>query len=190
MAISDSEYTKLAKSRKPKYARDDVWIREFLQDSLVGHIATRWETQPFITPSTFWYDEEAHVIYFHSNITGRVRNNAEKYPEVCFEASRVGMLLPSNVALEFSIQYASVIAYGTIRLVDEQTEKRRGLNGLLEKYFPDMKAGDHYRPITAEELSITTVYAIDVKSWSGKENWKEKAAQSPDWRPLPEAPGA
>jgi len=44
---------------------------------------------------------------------------------------------------------------------------------LLDKCFPDLKAGRDYRPITDSELARTSVYAIAIESWSGKENWRE-----------------
>jgi nitroimidazol reductase NimA-like FMN-containing flavoprotein (pyridoxamine 5'-phosphate oxidase superfamily) len=170
--------------RRAKYAQDDEWVRAFLARARVGHVATRWEAQPFITPTLFWYDPQAHAIYFHSNITGRVRANAEHHPEVCFETFEMGRLLPSNVALEFSLQYESVIAFGKIRIVEDGEEQCRALYRLLEKYFPDMRPGEHYRPIVDEELRRTSVYAIAIDSWSGKRNWKERADQSEEWPPL------
>ena len=172
--------------RLREHARDDEWIRKFLAQAQVGHIATRWEDQPFITPSLFWYDPDRNEIYFHSNFTGRVRANAERFPEVCFAASEMGKLLPSNVALEFSLQYESVIAFGKIRLLEGEDEKRRALYGLIEKYFPEMTPGEHYRPITENELKRTSAYAISIESWSGKRNWKDRAGQSDRWAPLGE----
>jgi nitroimidazol reductase NimA-like FMN-containing flavoprotein (pyridoxamine 5'-phosphate oxidase superfamily) len=172
--------------RRPQNARDDEWTRDFLCRTQVGHIATRWGDQPFITPTNFWYDPERHEIYFHSNIVGRVRANAERHPEVCFEACESGKVLPSNVALEFSIQYESVVAFGRIRILEDKAEQERALYGLIAKYFPQMTPGVHYRPITEPELKRTSVYAIAIDSWSGKRNWKERAEQSEEWAPLGE----
>jgi len=155
----------------------------------VGHVATRWGEQPFITPTTFLYDPERHEIYFHSNIMGRLRANIESHPQVCFEACHAGKLLPSNVALEFSIQYESAIVFGLARLLLEEADKRRALYGLISKYFPDLSAGEHYRPITVQELKHTAVYALTVTQWSGKRNWCDEAEQSPDWSPLADASG-
>lgn len=171
---------------RSEYACDDEWVREFLSRAQIGHVATRWDEQPFITPTNFWYDPERHELYFHTNITGRLRANCERYPQVCFEASRMGKLLPSNVALEFGIQYESVIAFGRMRIIEEQDDKRRILYGLIDKYFPEMTPGDHYRPITDQELKRTSVYAIAIESWSGKRNWSEKAEQSQASPPLGE----
>ena len=169
--------------RRPQNERDDNWIRSFLHTAEIGHIATQWDDQPFLTPTTFWYDEERHSIVFHSNIIGRVRANIERHPKVCFEASRQGNFLPSNVALEFTVQYASVIVFGVARILDDPEEERRVLYGLIGKYFSGMSPGKDYRPITDGELARTSVYAIDIESWSGKENWPEQAKQSDEWPP-------
>jgi len=172
--------------RRPQNAQSDEWVREFLRRAHLGHLATRWDDQPFITPTTFWYDSNRHEIYFHSNIVGRVRANAERHDRVCFEASDFGKLLPSNIALEFSVQYESVVAFGLIRVLEELDEKRRALSGLIDKYFPAMTVGIEYRPITDAELRRTSVYALKIESWSGKRNWPDRAEQSDEWPPLGE----
>lgn len=175
-----------AYQRLPEYKRDDDWIRAFLRTAQVGHIASSRDGQPFLTPSLFWFDEENRQIIFHSNVTGRIRSNLESNPQVCFEASEMGRLLPSNVALEFSVQYRSVVVFGTVRLLTEPAEARRALYGFIQKYFPNMQAGKEYRPITDKELQRTSVYAIQIEEWSGKENWQERALQSDEWTPLGE----
>ena len=175
-----------AGQRLPEYARDEEWMRAFLRAAQIGRVATLWDDQPFVTPSTFWYDEANRRIIFHSNLAGRVRANLERNPKVCLEASEVGRLLPSNVALEFSLQYRSVMVFGTVRILESDEEKRAALTGLLEKYFPKMKPGREYRPITEKELKRTSVYELKIESWSGKENWNERAEQSDEWPGLDE----
>src|SRR5215208_1287184 len=172
--------------RLPEYQRDEVWIRAFLREAKVGHIASVQDGGPFLNPTTFWFDEQNHQIIFHSNIAGRVRSNIESNPRVCFEATELGKLLPSNVALEFSLQFRSVIVFGNARLVDDPGEARRVMYGLIHKYFPEMNAGKEFREITDKELKRTSVYAIQIDEWSGKENWKDRADQSEEWPPLDE----
>ncbi len=172
--------------RLPKYTRGEAWIRAFLHSAQIAHIATASDDQPFVTPTTFWFDQAQHRIIFHSNITGRIRSNIERNPKVCLEASEMGRLLPSNVALEFSLQYRSVMVFGTAHILEHPDEKRAALYGLLKKYFPAMTAGEEYREITDKELRATSVYTIAIESWSGKENWKERAGQSDEWPALDE----
>ncbi len=170
--------------RRREHALDDDATRELLVRLEIAHIATVWDAQPFVNPTTFWYDAAAHTIFFHSNVVGRMRANSEYHDRVCFEASRFGRFLPSNVALEFSVQYESVVAYGAVRLLTDPAEQRHALSGLLAKYFPKMIAGQEYRPITDQELKRTSIYAITIESWSGKRNWAERADQSDEWAPL------
>ena len=172
--------------RLPEYQRDDEWIRGFLREAKVGHIASARDGQPFLNATSFWFDEANHQIIFHSNITGRVRSNIESNPRVCFEASELGKMLPANVALEFSLQFRSVIVFGNARLITDAEEARRVLYGLIHKYFPAMTAGKEFREITDKELKRTSVYAIQIEEWSGKENWKDRADQSDEWPPLDE----
>jgi hypothetical protein len=175
-----------AHQRLPEYARDDEWIRAFLQRGQIAHIASRWDLQPFIIPTTFYYDPAGHRLIFHSNITGRIRTNIERHPEVCAEVSEMGRLLPSNVALEFSLQYRSVIVFGKAYLIEDRDEQRDVLHKLIAKYFGNMQIDKDYRPATDDELRQTSVYEIRIESWSGKENWKDRADQSDEWPALQE----
>ena len=171
--------------RLPEYKRDDAWIRTFLNRGIIGHVAHVNGSQPFITPTNFWYDESKHRIIFHSNHSGRTRSNLENEPLVCFETSEYGRFLPSNTALEFSIQYRSVIVFGKAIILEDPLEKQLCLEKLIAKYFPKHRPGEEYRPITENELLRTTVYSIEILSWSGKENWQDQAEQTAEWKPLP-----
>ncbi len=170
--------------RRPEYARDEAWIRALLHRGQVAHIASLWDDQPFITPSNYYYDEAGHRLIFHSNIAGRIRANLERGPRVCVEVSEVGKTLPSNVALEFSIQYRSVLVFGSARILEDPAEQRQVLHKLIAKYFGQLELGKDYRPVTDQELKRTTVYEIKIEDWSGKENWQARADQSEEWPAL------
>ncbi len=124
-----------AGQRLPEYARDKEWMRAFLRAASVGHVATLWDDQPFVTPTSFWFDEANHRLIFHSNIAGRMRANLERNPKACLEASEMWKLLPSNIALEFSLQYRSVMVFGTVRFLESDEEKRAALVGLINDRF-------------------------------------------------------
>lgn len=160
---------------KQKYACDDAWTKAFLMRCQVGHVATHWDEQPFITPVLYWYAPEKHKIYIHTGIKGRLLANCERDNKVCFEACEIGKILPSKTACGFDMQYESAVVFGKMNLVEDRDEKVYALYGLLTKHFPDMKVGDDYQPITEKELTRTSVLAISIESWSGKRNWHEKA---------------
>jgi len=172
--------------RLPEYTRDETWIRAFLNHAAIGHLAHGRDDQPFVTPTNFWFDEQARRIIFHGNNHGRLRANLEHNPRVCLEVSEVGRRLPANTALEFSTQYRSVMVFGRVEILVDDEQRRAALYALIQKYFPALTPGKEFRPITDPELARTTVYALQIETWSGKENWAEQAEQLPDWPPLPD----
>ncbi|RIK26919.1 MAG: hypothetical protein DCC54_05495 [Anaerolineae bacterium] len=84
-----------AGQRRPEHTRDEEWVRAFLRVADVGHLASAWDDQPFVIPTSFWFDEANHRIVFHSNLAGRMRANLERNPKACLEASEMGRLLPA-----------------------------------------------------------------------------------------------
>lgn len=174
----------IAFQRIPENTRDEIWIKDLLHSGQIARIASRFDLQPFINTSTFFYSESENRIIFHSNITGRVHANIAKYPEVCVEVSEFGKLLPSNISLEFSLQYRSVIVFGKAYLIENENEKRITLHKLIAKYFGEMQIDKDYRSATDKELKRTSVYEIKIESWSGKENWKNMTDQSDEWSAL------
>jgi len=172
--------------RRPHLTKDEDWIRAFLREAKIGHIASSLDGQPFLNPTMFWLDEANHQIVFHSNVAGRLRSNIESNPKVSLEASELGKFLPSNVAIEFSLQFRSAVVFGTASVITDPAEARRLLYGLIGKYFPTMTAGKEYREITDKELRATSIYTLKIENWSGKENWADRADQSDEWTPLDE----
>ncbi len=167
-AILHSADNRTRMRRHDREIKDQSEIRAFLRESRFGFIATVSENQPFIHPNLFWYDEKNERIYFHTALKGRARSNIETNPKICFSAATMGRLLPAETAIEFSNEYVSVTVFGNARITDDASEQRYGLQGLLDKYFPQLKPGDDYSPITDTELQQTSVFAMEIEAWSGK----------------------
>lgn len=155
--------------RHDREIKDQSEIKAYLRDSQFGFIATASENQPFIHANLFWYDEGQQRIYFHTALEGRARSNIEANPRICFSAATMGRLLPAETAMGFSTEYSSVTVFGNARIVVDASEQQYGLQGLLEKYFPELKPGKDYSPITDAELQLTSVFALEIEAWSGKQ---------------------
>ncbi|MCZ7546921.1 MAG: pyridoxamine 5'-phosphate oxidase family protein [Anaerolineae bacterium] len=154
--------------RRTDRAMDEAGIKALLHRAPFGALATVYDGQPFINSNLYVYDEAAHAIYLHTARVGRTRANIERDARVCFSVSEMGRLLPATEALEFSVEYAGVVVFGRATIVEDRDAARRALQMLLDKYFPHLHSGAHYRPITDDELARTTVYRVDIAQWSGK----------------------
>lgn len=164
-------------TRRDRAIRDDAWIEALLQRAAFGALATVEDGQPFINVNLFAYDRERRAIYFHTARRGRTRRNIERAARVCFSVSEMGRLLPADTALNMSVEYASVIVFGSASVVADPGKAGRALQLLLDKYFAHLQPGRDYRPITAHELTRTSVYCIQIEQWSGKR--KQVAADFP-----------
>lgn len=154
--------------RSDRAVEDESWIADFLHQAPIGHLATVYDGQPFLNSNLFVFDEAAHAIYMHTFRLGRTRANIELNQRVCFSVSTMGRLLPADEALEFSVEYSSVVVFGRGHVLIEEAPAKQALQMLLDKYFPHLKPGQDYRGIVPEELARTAVYEIQIESWSGK----------------------
>ena len=154
--------------RKDREVVDEEWISGFLERAPQGVVATSDVHQPYLNPNLFVFDKSRKAIYLHTARGGRTRTNIEKNPSVCFCVSEMGRLLPADVALEFSVEYASVIVFGSACIIADQAEAEYALQMLLDKYFPHLVPDQDYRSITKEELNRTAVFKISIEEWSAK----------------------
>ncbi len=177
-------------SRRPKNRRPDDWIRELLLRGRIARVATIWQGEdgqafPFINPLAYAYRPQHNDIVYHTNIVGRLRANTAQGHATTLEVSEIGKFLPSNTPLELTVQYRSVIVFGTAQMLTAEAA-REALTTLSERVFPGLKVGETTRPISDEDLKHTSVYSLPIERWSGKENWAERAIQEEDWPALSE----
>jgi nitroimidazol reductase NimA-like FMN-containing flavoprotein (pyridoxamine 5'-phosphate oxidase superfamily) len=167
---SGREHTRSKVTRADRAIYDDAWIKDFLRRAGMITLATAREGQPYQSTLLFVYEEARHAIYLHTSRRGGVYHagTASGSLPVCLTSTEMGRLLPAPTALNFSVEYQSVVVFGSMRPVEDPTEAQCALQMLLDKYFTHLHSGEDYRPITPEELAITAVFRVDVEEWSGK----------------------
>jgi nitroimidazol reductase NimA-like FMN-containing flavoprotein (pyridoxamine 5'-phosphate oxidase superfamily) len=155
--------------RQTKYAvTDEKWIKNLVNTGAYAVLATSHFEQPFATPLTYAYIEEDHAIYFHGAKSGRLRANMTINPKVCVNIARFGRMVPAEEAIQFSMEYESVTLFGTAELVQDEQQKLKALQALMDKYFPDKKPGKDYPPLKTEDAESTGIYKINIQEWTGK----------------------
>ena len=155
--------------RKDREMEDEAWITAFLQSAPFGVFAFCQGGQPFVNSNIFVYDPGRRAIYFHTAREGRTRSIVAQNPRGCFSISEMGRLLPAESALEMSVEYSGITAFGITRVVEDKEEAFSALQLLLDKYFPHLRPGRDYSATTPEEWKRTAVYRFDIELWSGKQ---------------------
>lgn len=157
--------------RKERVLDDAVWIDRFLDRAPFGHIAVTWEGQPLIHSNLYWYD--GANIYWHTAPVGKLRAILDQGEQrACFTVTEYGRILPASTPFDFSTEYASVILYGTARVVADAAEKRRALEGLMTKYAPHLVPGVDYTPMLDSDIALTSVHCMEIATRVGKHNVK------------------
>ena len=159
--------------RKDRRLDASDWQHRLLAMTAYGTLATVHEGQPVIHGNIFWHDPAANAIYLHQARVGRLRAVVDLGPApATFMASDIGRVVPNYTPLEFSVEYASVIAYGTIAAVSDLDEARSALEGLMTKYAPQLEAGRDYDPMPISDIRQTTVLRLAINELVGKHNVK------------------
>ncbi len=154
--------------RRDRAVTDDNWIRSFLHAARYAVVATESEGQPFLNPLLFVYDETSNSIYFHTGKEGRIFANISCNPRLCLNVCHMGELIADTEAWRFTVCYDSVNVFGKAFVLEAPETATRALQLLLAKYFPHLRYGEDYRPITKEQLAPTAVYELKIEAWSAK----------------------
>lgn len=158
-----------------KAVDDPAWVPAFLADQETGVLGLIDDDTPHLVTQLFVYDAEAGAIFLHGAQGGRAYDlvAAGEQPRATFTTSKKGRYIPADEPVNFTVEYSSVVASGTIGLLDGADEKRHVLEQFMAKFAPQLTAGEEYQEIADDSVDRTAVYRLDVDSWSGKAGWKE-----------------
>ncbi len=142
--------------RAPARGRfDRKTVYDILDSAMVAHIAYVIDGQPYCTPTGFWREDDK--LYWHGSSASRmIRSQSEGVP-VCVTATHLDAIVLARSGFHHSVNYRSVMAYGSARLVTDADEKRRALDGFVYRFFPGRSR--EIRPATPQECKVTSFVA-------------------------------
>lgn len=136
-------------------------IEEILQKASVCRIGLVDNNVPYIVPVCFGYKDGS--IYVHSSRYGRKMDIIGRNNNVCFEVEIDVETIPAAVACKWSVRYRSVIGFGKALVVDDEEERIRGLNIIMEHYSGQSTHDYHTHP-----LGHAAMIKIQIESMTGK----------------------
>ena len=139
-------------------------IHQILDAGLVCHLGFVVEGQPFVIPTT--YVRVGETIYVHGSPASRMLQSLERGIAACLTVTLIDGLVLARSAFHHSINYRSVVVFGTAALVSEPEEKTRALKALTDHLIPGR--WQEIRQPSAQELKRTLVLAIPIDEASAK----------------------
>jgi hypothetical protein len=154
--------------RSEREITDTAGLEDILSRARVGRLALVDGDAPYLVPMCFGH--EPGRIYFHCAAEGRKLDIIRRNPRACFEVDVDFQHVPSTGrACASTMYYRSVIAFGTVHIVEHPAEKVHGLD-LITRHYED-RGG----PYPEKVLARTTVLRLDVDRMTGKENMPEES---------------
>ena len=92
---------------------------------------------PYAVPISYVYDGEH--IYFHSALEGHKIDAIQRNPNASFAVIDQDEVIPEK----YTTAYRSVIVFGSIRIIEDEEEKRIAVRKLALKYAPDNTEQQH-----------------------------------------------
>ncbi len=150
--------------RLPKRGHyDRVTIDAILDEAIVGHVGWVADGQPYATPTSVW--RLGDRLYWHGSSASRMLRETVGQP-VCVTVTHLDGLVLARSGFNHSVNYRSVMVFGTARQVTDASELDAALEGLIEHLYPGRWA--ELRPITAKDRKATSVLWLDLAEASAK----------------------
>ena len=137
---------------------DKETIHAILDAALVCHIAYVIDGRPYCTPTSFW--REGSHLYWHGSSASRMLRTIDAGSPVCVEVSHIDGFVLARSAFHHSVNYRSVMAFGTAHKLTDEAEIVEALRDFTERLYPGR--WDALRPIQPQEIKATTVLAMDL----------------------------
>jgi uncharacterized protein len=163
MATAPSDRTRVRRvPQRGAYERET--IDAILDETLISHVGFVHDGQPVVIPTL--HARLGDRLYLHGSAASRMLRTLAKGVPICATATLVDGLVLARSAFHHSVNYRSVVVFGTATLMDPGEETVKVLELFTEKLVPGRWAD--VRPPTRQELKGTKVLSLPLDEASAK----------------------
>lgn len=147
--------------------KDEKYINEIINNCDCCRIGLVENNRAYIVPLNFGYicEDDKKVFYFHSAKEGKKNQLIKNSPLASFELDSSHGLKKGENACSFSFTFKSVMGTGIISIVEDEQEKVKGLNSIMNHY-----TGKNDWQFNEKVFMRTEVIKLVVEEMSCKEN--------------------
>jgi uncharacterized protein len=145
-------------------AYDRETIGAILDEGFVCHVGFSTDKGPVVIPTG--YARVGDVVYLHGAPANHALRTIGTGRPVCLVVTLVDGLVLARSGFHHSINYRSVVLYGTAKEVRDPVEKRAALDAVVEQIVPGRSADA--RGASESELRATRVVRISIDEASAK----------------------
>jgi uncharacterized protein len=156
---------------------DKATVHAILDAALIAHIAYVIDGRPYCTATAFW--REGEHLYWHGSSASQMIKAEKPGLPVCVTVSHIDALVQARSGFHHSVNYRSVMAWGSAHAITDTQEKLRLMDNFIERIFPGRSK--LIRQPNAQELKATTLIGMEIETASGKIRDKHVADDEQDY---------
>lgn len=141
-----------------------------LGDGLVAHLGVDAGPHPVVLPVAYAVDpsgpDDGGTLYLHGSVAAGWLGRALER-DVCVTVTELDGLVAARSGFHHSMNYRSAVVIGRPRVVEDDAERGRALDAIVDHMIPGRSAT--LRPATRKELAATVVLALSLAEASMKE---------------------
>lgn len=145
-------------------SREWSTIREILDAGFLAQVGFSNNGQPFVIPTLYGRRDE--TLYLHGSAASRMLRELETGIPACVNVTLVDGLVLARSAFHHSMNYRSVVAFGTAKKVEDPGYKLQCLQVISEHVIPGR--WNEVRAPNGGELKATTVLEFRIEEASSK----------------------
>ncbi len=149
--------------KKERGSYDRALAEAILDEGLVCHVGFVVDGSPFVMPMT--YARVGETLYLHGATGNRMLRHISG-AELCVTVTLLDAIVLARSALHHSMNYRSVVLFGTAEAVTDEDEKRHATEALLEHMA--VGRSTETRAPTFEELRSTLFVRLQMEEGSVK----------------------
>lgn len=148
--------------QRADYERDTIY--QILDEGLVCHLGFVLDGQPFVIPTA--YGRVDDTLYIHGSPASRMLRSLLQGIDVCVTVTLLDGLVLARSAFHHSMNYRSMVVFGTATLVQEAEQKLTALKAFTEHVIPGR--WQEVRSPNRNELAGTLVLSLPLAEASAK----------------------
>jgi len=162
-ALEVTTRTSLRRKRERGH-HDRAVIHAILDEGLVCHVGFSAEGTTTVLP--FAYGRLGDTLYLHGAAANHMLRVLADGGAASITVTLVDGIVLARSAFHHSMNYRSVVLFGTAHRVEDPDEKRRALDAIVDHVTPGRSADA--RPPTTNEMRSTTVIGFPIEEGSAK----------------------
>jgi len=143
---------------------DPETVHQVLDAGFLAHVGFVVNGQPFVIPTL--YGRDGSKIFVHGSAASRMLRELEQGVPVCLTVTHVDGMVLARSAFNHSMNYRSVVVFGTARKIQDPDDKVSALRTISEHLLPGR--WDDVRGPSEKELKATTVLEVVIEEASVK----------------------